>query len=106
MILFTVDILFLSIASHNQFLLFASYFCCLIPPVEELELFLSSEYLESASLTDDAKADIIIAGNLCFLLCTCIKKLLTFKTTLLLRGLCFPFLGIPLQDRIGGERVK
>ena len=30
--------------------------------VKELETFLSPEFLEKASLTDDAKADIIIAG--------------------------------------------
>jgi len=30
--------------------------------VKELEIFLSPEFLENASLTDDAKADIIIAG--------------------------------------------
>ena len=31
--------------------------------VKELEKFLSPEFLENASLTDDAKADIIIAGK-------------------------------------------
>ncbi|XP_020629232.1 dynactin subunit 3-like [Orbicella faveolata] len=31
--------------------------------VKELEIFLSPEFLENASLTDDAKADIIIAGE-------------------------------------------
>lgn len=31
--------------------------------VKELEKFLSAEFLENASLTDDAKADIIIAGK-------------------------------------------
>jgi len=31
--------------------------------VKELETFLSPEFLEKASLTDDAKADIIIAGE-------------------------------------------
>ena len=30
--------------------------------VKELETFLSPEFLENASLSDDAKADIIIAG--------------------------------------------
>lgn len=30
--------------------------------VKELEKFLSPEFLEEATLTDDAKADIIIAG--------------------------------------------
>lgn len=31
--------------------------------VKELETFLSPEFLGKASLTDDAKADIIIAGE-------------------------------------------
>lgn len=31
--------------------------------VKELETFLSPEFLEKASLSDDAKADIIIAGK-------------------------------------------
>ncbi|KAJ7339435.1 hypothetical protein OS493_005833 [Desmophyllum pertusum] len=31
--------------------------------VKELEIFLSPEFLENASLTDDAKADIIVAGE-------------------------------------------
>ena len=42
--------------------LLVNFVIVFLQSVKELETFLSPEFLEKASLSDDAKADIIIAG--------------------------------------------